>query len=327
MLKLDKYLINNFFESFFTLFIVLFIIASMVLMLTISNMTALLKINIWEFLYLYILSLPEIIFYTLPLTFFVTAAISIAKLFENSELITVLSLGVSPKKIIKPFITISFFISLLLIIITFFSIPTSNILFKNFINTKKIQSQFNFSASSIGQKFGDWNIFIKEKNKTNYKNIVLFNSKKNLLIIAKKAKTLKNNNYFVLALENGNVYIHKNKQISIIKFKKFNLNQEIKLTKLSFNNIKEYLLKYKEKTNKYFIISLFPLIAVLFLASISFFHNRYQKNHSIIYAAIISVLYYLSAFATYKNLYSSLFIIPIFIILAKTIEKKRIKQF
>ena len=67
---LNKYLINNFFNSFFTLFSILFIIASMVLLITISNMTAVLKINLGEFIYLYILSLPEIIFYTLPLTFF-----------------------------------------------------------------------------------------------------------------------------------------------------------------------------------------------------------------------------------------------------------------
>jgi len=327
MLKLNKYLIDNFFGSFFTLFTILFIIASMVLMITISNVTAILKINIWEFLYLYILSLPEIIFYTLPLTFFITAAISISKLFENSELITVLSLGVKPKTIIKPFIYIGASITILLLIITFFSIPTSNILYKNFINTKKIQSQFNFSASSIGQKLGEWNIFIEKKDKKIYHNIVLYSNKKNLLIVANKAKTYRKDNYFVLALTNGNVYIQKENHLSIINFKKFHLNQKIKITPLSFTNIKEYLIKYKHKTNKYFIISFFPIIAIFFLASISFFHNRYQKNYSIVYAALISVVYYLTAFATYKNLFAILFIIPIFIIISKIIERKRIKQF
>jgi len=327
MLKLNKYLIDNFFSGFFTLFTILFIIASMVLMIALSNMTAMLKITIWEFLYLYILSLPEIVFYTLPLTFFITAAISISKLFENSELITVLSLGISPKKIIRPFLYISILISFVLIIITFFSIPTSNILYKNFINTKKIQSQFNFSASSIGQKLGDWNIFIEKKHKKTYQNIVLYNNKKNLLITAKTAKTYRNNNYFILSLDNGKIYIQNNYKLSIIKFKNFHLNQKIDITPLSFTNIKEYLLKYKEKTNKYFIISLFPIITIFFLASISFFHNRYQKNHSITYSALISITYYMIAFITYKNLYSILFIAPSFIIIAKLIEKKRIKQF
>ena len=326
MLKLNKYLIDNFFSSFFTLFTILFVIASMVLLLAISNMTAVLKIDIFEFLYLYLLSLPEIIFYTLPLSFFITAALSISKLFENSELLSVLSLGISPKQIIKPFFNISLFVTILLLIITFFSIPTSQILYKNFINTKKIESQFNFLASSIGQKFGEWNIFIKEKNKNRYKNIVMYNNNKNLLIIANKAKTLKKDNYFILSLENGNLYNQTDKTTHL-SFKKLDINQKIEITKLSFTTISEYLKKYKKRVNKYLIISLFPIVGFFFLASISFFHNRYQKNHAIIYSAIVAVLYYASAFISYKNLYAVLIITPIFIILAKILEKKRVKQF
>jgi len=327
MLKLNKYLIDNFFSGFFTLFTILFIIASMVLLLTISNMTAVLKITIWEFLYLYILSLPEIIFYTLPLTFFITAALSISKLFENSELIMVLSLGISPKKITKPFFILSIFLTIFLLLITFLSIPTSQILYKNFINIKKTESQFNFTPSSMGQKLGVWNIFIKEKTKKGYKHIILYNSEKNLLINAKKAKTSRKDNYFVLSLFDGQLY-HQNKQ-KILKtnFTQLDINQKISITKLSLNSINEYISKYKEKTNKYFLIALFPLISIFFLASISFFHNRYQKNHAIIYAIIISILYYASAFVLYKKLYAIFFIMPIFIIIAKTIEKKRIKQF
>jgi len=327
MLKLEKYLIHNFFSSFFTLFSVLFIIASMVLLLTISNMTAVLKIDIWEFLYLYILSLPEIIFYTLPITFFITSAISIAKLFENSELITVLALGVSPKQIIKPFIKMASIITILLLVITFFSIPTSNILFKNFINIKKTESQFNFTPSSIGQKLGDWDIFIKEKNKNTYNNIILYNYKKNLLIQAKKASTFRKANYFVLSLSNGTIHNNNKEKYLKVTFNQMDLNQKISITKLSLNSIAEYLKKYIKKTNKYLLISFFPIVAFFFLASISFFHNRYQKNYAIVFSLVISILYYTSVFILFKKLYAIFIIIPIFIIVAKLIEKKRIKQF
>jgi len=327
MLKLNKYLINNFFSSFFTLFAILFIIASMVLLLAISNMTAILKINISEFMYLYILSLPEIIFYTLPITFFITAALSISKLFENSELTTVLALGISPKQIVRPFLYISIGITFILFIITFFSIPTSQILYKNFINIKKTESQFNFSPSSIGQKVGEWNIFIQKKEKNRYKDIILYNSTKNILINAKEAKTFRKGNYFVLSLYQGQLYTQNNNKISKIEFNKLNLNQKISITKLSLNTITQYLKKYKSKTNKYFLISFFPLISFFFIASISFFHNRYQNNHSIIYALAISIIYYTIVFITYRHLYAILFILPISIIIAKIIERKRIKQF
>ena len=325
MLKLDRYLIHSFFSSFFTLFIILFVIASMVFLLTISNMTSILKIDIFEFLYLYILSLPEIIFYTLPLSFFITASLSLAKLFETSELITVLAIGVAPKRILKPFFFISIFFTFLLLIITFLSIPTSNILYKNFINIKKTESQFNFSPSEIGQKFGNWNIFIEKKDKNQYKNIVLYNNKKGNLILANRAKTYRKNNYFILSLYDGIVY-YSNKQISIIKFKKLDLNNKIEIENLTILKITQYIKKNRQKIMKYFLISIFPFIAFFFIGAISFFHNRYEKNHSVIYALIVSITYYILVFTTYKHLYS-LILIPLFIFIGYFIEKKRISRF
>jgi lipopolysaccharide export system permease protein len=325
MLKLNKYLIENFFSSFFTLFTILFIIASMIFLLTISNMTAILKINIFEFLYLYVLTLPEIIFYTLPLSFFITAAFSLSKLFETSELITVLSTGVSPKRILKSFFFISLFFTFLLLIITFLSVPTSNILYKNFINVKKTESQFNFKPSEIGQKFGNWNIFIDKKEKNSYKNVVLYNNKQNTLILAKNAKTHKKDNYFVLSLYDGTIY-YTNKKTNIIKFEQLNINNKIKINNLSILKITEYIKTNRKKINKYFLISIFPFISFFFIGAISFFHNRYEKNHSITYALIISITYYISVFVTYKHLYS-IILIPIFILVGYIFERKRIARF
>ena len=323
---LKKYLIESFFGSFFTLFAILFIIASMVLLLTISNMTAMLKINLSEFLYLYVLSLPEIIFYTLPLTFFITASLSIAKLFENSELITVLALGSSPKQIVKPFFNLSIFLTFLLFIITFLSIPTSQILYKNFINIKKAQSQFNFFASSIGQKFGNWNVFIKEKHNNNYKDLILYNNSQKLFIISNTAETLRNKNYFTLSLFDGNLYYQDKNTTTKVKFKQLDLNQQIQILPLNLQTIGDYLKKYKYKTNKYLLIALFPIVSMFFLAGVSFFHNRYQKNHSVILSLSIAVLYYVSVFISYKNLYAIFIIIPAFLLLSM-VFRQRIKQF
>jgi len=324
--RLDKYLVKNFFNSFFTLFSILFIISSMVLLLTISNMTVVLKINIKEFLYLYTLSLPQILFFTLPLTFFITASFSISKLFENSELLTVLSFGTPPKQILKPFFYISILFTFLLLVITFLSIPTSHILYKNFINIKKTQSEFNFLTSSIGEKFGDWNAFIKSKTKDSYKDIVLYNNKKDVLITADSAITSRKENYFILSLTKGNIYISKKNHLNMIKFQTLNINQKAPIIKLTLNSIKNYIKNNKKNINKSILISLFPIVSFFFLYSISFFHNRYEKNHSIIYAISISVLYYLLVFSLYKKLYAILIIVPLFLVIAKILtSKKRVK--
>jgi len=325
--RLNKYLVKIFFNSFFILFSVLFIISSMVLLLTISNMTVLLKISVSEFFYLYALSLPEIVFFSLPLTFFITASLSISRLFDNSELLSILSFGISPKKILKPFLIISFFFTFLLLIITLFSIPTSNILYKNFINIKKTQSEFNFLTSSIGQKFGNWNAFIKTKSRDEYEDIVLYNNKKNILITAKSATTSRKENYFILSLQKGNIYLSTENHSNMIKFQQLNINQKAPVTDLTLNSIKKYIQTNTQKINKYLLISLFPMISFLFIYSISFFHNRYEKNHSVIYAISISVLYYLLVFSLYKKLYAILIILPMFFIFSKFLEKKKKVQF
>ena len=324
--KLNKYLINNFFHTFIILFGILFVISSMILLLTISNVTMMLKINISEFLYLYFLSLPEIIFFTIPLSFFIAASITIAKLFENSELLSVLSLGVSPKKILKPFLYISIFITIISLIITFFSVPASSILYKNFFNIKKAESNFNFLVSSTGQKFGEWSLFAQKKVNKKYHNIVMYNNKKKILITAPIGYTTKKDNIFSLILLNGHIY-NKNKKTNYIKFKKLKINEKINITNLSFQTIGQYIKTNKDKTNKYFLISFFPLIAYFFIGGISFFHNRYQKNYSIIYTLAISIAYYIAAFVLHKNLYSIFYIVPIFIIIGIIFSKKRIKRF
>ena len=154
----------------------------------------------------------------------------------------------------------------------------------------------------------------------------MFNDKENYFITAHQAKTYKKGNYFVLSLKNGNLY-KKDEKTYTLQFKKLNINQKLNIKKLSLESIKDYIIKYKKKLNKYFLISFFPIIAYFFIGGISFFHNRYQKNHSITYTLIVSIAYYTTSFITYKHLYAIFYIVPIFIIIGIIFTKKRIKRF
>ena len=327
MHKLNRYLISNFFVSFITLFFILFMIASMIFLLKLSNVTAMLKINLFEFLYLYFLSLPQIIFFTLPLTFFITSAISLAKLSENSELIVILSLGVAPSKILRPFLYISLFITSILLFITIISIPSSNILYRDFLINKKNESAFNFSASTAAQRFGDWNVFVEsKKDDGTYSNSILYNKKKNILVLADSSKIIQDPTYFRYSIFFGNLYQMK-KDFTQIKFERFDINKKLAKTKLSFTTISEYIKQKQKEFYTFLTISFFPIAIYFFLANISFFHNRYEKNHSIRYALLISIIYFVLAFALVKLLHFMLFIPILFLIVGYLIYRKRIKRF
>ena len=327
MNKLNKYLVSNFFTSFITLFFILFMVASMVFLLKLSNVTAMLKINIFEFLYLYFLSLPQIIFFTLPLTFFITSATSLAKLSENSELIVLLSLGITPSKILKPFLFISAFITAILIFISLISLPSSNILYRDFLINKKNESAFNFSTSTASQRFGNWNVFVKSKKKDGtYTNSILYNNKRNILILSDSSKIIQDPEYFRFSIFFGNLYQIKN-NFSKIQFDRLDINKKLAKTKLNFTTISQYIHKKQKDFYTFLTISFFPIAIYFFLANISFFHNRYEKNHSIIYALIISVLYFVLAFSLSKLLYVTLLVPILFFIIGYLIYNKRIKRF
>jgi lipopolysaccharide export system permease protein len=327
MSKLNKYLVSNFFVSFVTLFLILFTIASMVFLLKISNVTAVLKIDIFEFIYLYFLSLPQILFFTLPLTFFITSALSLAKLSENSELIVILSLGVTPRKILKPFLLISLFISFVLLFITVISVPSSNILYRDFLINKKNESAFNFSASSAAQKFGDWNIFVEEKKDDgSYSNSVLYNTKNEVLIISESSKIIEDTEYFRFSVFNGMLY-KINDKFNELQFKQLDINKKLEKTELNLKTISEYIKNKKKEFFTFLTISFFPVSIYFFLANISFFHNRYEKNHAITFALIISVIYFVLAFSLAKIYYLTPLIPLSFLTIGYLIYKKRIKRF
>lgn len=311
--RLSKYLISNFFSSFLGLFLVLFTVSSMVFLLKSANVTALLKVSMSEFMYLYFLSLPQILFFTLPLTFFITAAFSLSKLFDSSELIVILSSGITPMKILKPFLVMSLLITLLLLTITTVSIPFSTILYKNFLLMKKNESAFNLSTSSVGQKINGWSLFIEKKEKSTYKKNILFNEKQDIFIISDSAKIEKNRNYFTFALSKGTLY-QGGIETNIVNYEKLHINSEIKQTRFTLETLSDYIASNAKQFYTFLAISFFPFALFFFLAPISFFHNRYDKNRTVAYSMVLIITYVGAAF-TLNSLYL-FFLVPLLFTLA-----------
>ncbi|MDX1296111.1 MAG: LptF/LptG family permease, partial [Sulfurimonadaceae bacterium] len=109
--KIKHYLISHFSILFFSIFLALFAIASIVFMVRIAHMTSVITLNLYELFLLYLYILPELLFFTLPITFFVAAALALHKLSVDNEMVVIFALGIKPafiyRTLLKPAVMLS----------------------------------------------------------------------------------------------------------------------------------------------------------------------------------------------------------------------------
>jgi len=288
MAKLQKYILKNFFNVFVNIFFILFLITSIIIIISISNATASIYITFFELIKMYFLSLTKILIITLSISFFITSVLTYTNLSESQELISFFSTGITPKRLLKPVFIMAFLTTLINFFILFVSIPYSDLVYHNFKNQKKAEAKFNIQTSQISQKFGDWNVFIENKNK-DYENIYLFNPTKNEFITAQKAKLFTKNNFLTFKLQKGDIY-NFDKNLSI-HYTITNINQHIPYVNFSILEYKKYLKKHKKLLFFYFTFALIPIALFFYIPFLGFFHPRLHKNNALLYSIIVLTIY------------------------------------
>ena len=298
------YLFLSFAKLFFIFFIVLFFISSIVVLIGIAGVTFVVKISFSELLYLYLYSLPNSVFFILPITFFATAVLSLSKLSYDSELLVFFSLGISPNAIIRVFLPISVLISVTLLIFSLAIVPLSNSAYRNFIDEKKTNIDVNIKAGEFGQKLGDWLIYVDEVHKREYYNLVLF-SKKGLdfesFILSTSGNANNKFGIFEMNLYDGNAYIAENDN-----FKKIVFENMIVRSKLGEPQLRSYDLfaywskafdgsskKISQTFSQSILISLFPLFSVALLPLFGIANPRFHKNFSYLYIIVSILIFYI----------------------------------
>jgi lipopolysaccharide export system permease protein len=301
--KLKQYLLSQFSNTFFPIFLVLFFITSIIFLVRIASITSVITLNIIELGTLYAYNLPNIIFYTMPISFFVAMVITLSKLSSEYELIVVTSFGLNPSNILKVFLPITFLISLSLLIISIGLIPKTKYLSQEMINQKTKEANFNIKASEFGQKFGDWLIYISKKEDKLYEEVKLFkteNKGTDQFIIAKNARLNNDSGNLSFVLNDGKAFYFEQDKINQIDYNVMHINDTLSESKITpFTNAYEY---WKERINSdgdvskfsfYILTSIFPVISIYLVVAFGYFNPRYEKNRSVAYAVISVVLYYL----------------------------------
>ena len=329
MAKLNKYLLSNFSNIYFSIFLPLYVIASIIMLVKIAAFTSIIQLSLYEMVKLYFFMLPNLLFYTLPITFFISAVMTVSKLSFDYEMTVIFSLGVKPFAIVRFFAKLALMQSFLLFLLFFLVAPHAKNLSENFMIQKKSEAKFNIVASEYGHKFGEWLIFVGEsKENGQFGNVILFNQSKDdeTLIVSKTANVVNKNNVLKLELNEGKGFTYSKESLSQMKFRKMRINDSSDADKEEYKDTLQYWFgdkelrdaysldtpeeayhyhtynyRYKRKIQKFSIqslISLFPVLSLLFILSIGVINARHQKGFT-----------YLFIFLTVIGFFSSVFLI------------------
>jgi len=321
MNKIQTYLLSNLSSLFVSIFMPLFAIASVIFSIKLATYTAVIQLSLLDMGKLYMFVLPEILFYTLPISFFVAATLSLFKLSNDNEMVVLFSLGIKPNFIIKTLLKPALLLSTLLAFNFFILFPHAKVLSSNFVSYKKSEAKFNLSASEFGHSFGDWLLYLGEDSADGtYSKVFLFNKKKEeeILISAQSAELMNDSGILRLKLKNGEGYSYSKDNFSQINFQTMLINSTMKTSLKEYKKPLDYWLSKgnQKKKKRMFItdtlLSLFPILSLFLVASIGIVHARHQKSRVYLYLFTGVVIFYGAALGLHKQL--DFYTIPIVII-------------
>ena len=286
--SIGSYLSQNFTSSFLTIFLPLFFIGALVFIIKISALTASIQINFIEMLQLFSYNLPSILFYTIPISFLVAVVMTLLRLSNDNELMALFALGTPAKSIMYRFFFISSLFSIILLILSLGLMPKTKQQFSSFKHEKASQAQVNINPSKLGQKFGNLFVYVKDKEGTTLKDVVIYNKDKehsDQLFIAKSANIKNVNSLVTLTLNNGSGYTFSKDSLKEINYQQMQLFQSLNSDEFTYSNIIAYWTALSKTWRKgkilFFIyISLIPMMALYIIASFSIINPRYQKNYA-----------------------------------------------
>jgi len=299
--RLQKYIINNLSSLFLSIFLPLFAIASVIFLIKLATYTAVIHLTIWEMAKLYFFILPEVLFYTLPITFFISAVLTLFRLSTDNEIIVLFSLGIRPIFILRTLFKPAISLAILMVFDFFILFPHATVLSSNFVSYKKSEAKFNLSASEFGHRFGDWLLYIGKENKNGtFGNVFLFNKneKEEILIEAKEAEVINDLGILRLKLINGEGYNYSKDKFLQINFENMYINDTMSTKLTKYRTPIEYWKSNDRKKSKQhmmitdILLSLFPVISLFLVLSIGIVQVRHQKARVYLYLFLSILVFY-----------------------------------
>ena len=338
MVSVKGFISSNFTKAFLLIFLPFFLIISLVFLVKISSLTAQIQISFLELLQLYSYYIPDIIFYTLPISFIVSLANVLLKLSQSNELIALYALGLESNKILRSLLLLSLLFSILLGVISFLAMPLSKQLYKEFTSSKKSEAKLNIVAGKLGQKFGDYYIYVKENKNDKLQNIVIYNRTKKdeeQFFASKTGKINKVHGVTSLELNNGYGYTYSKTNLQQAKYQKLEVYDTKRSKNFEFEDIIGHWSKAKTDIKMlhrvlfFIFVSLIPLLSVYLVAAFTMINPRYQANRAFLISFITALGLYMIASSLEKWGTFILLFIAVFatFFLGKWLFNKRVSKY
>ena len=339
MVNVRGYISSNFTKSFLMIFLPFFLIISLVFFVRISALTSKIQINFAELILLYSYSIPEIIFYTIPLSFVAALANVLINLSQSNELIALYALGLKSKKILSSLLLLGLLFSLLLATISFLAMPLSKQFYKAFKEEKRNEAKLNIVPGELGQKFGDYYMYVKEKTDDTFHDIVIYNRTNKAdeqFFSSQMGQINHNENVTSLLLHKGYGYTYTKTKLQQAEYETMEIFDRSQSKGFQFKSIISYWSEGEESSKKimhrilfYIFISLIPLLSVYLVASFTMINPRYQQNHSFLVIFITTLFFYIIGSSLEKWGTPLILILSIIIvaILGQWLFKKRVSKY
>ena len=303
MASVRGFILSHFGKNYLLIFLPFFSILSIVYIIRISILSNQISLSGGEILTLFGFFLPDILFYTLPLSFIAAVTVTLAKLSQDNELIALFSFGMSPGKLIRIFFLPSLLFSILMLTISLYTIPQSTLAYKMFEARKKTEAKLTISPNRLGQKFGEYIVFLGDKIGDVYHDVVLFTTdskQKRVIIIADEANMENNHSRFSLTLSHGTGDTFLSDRIESVHYDQMKL----------YNYTKTYVntawlgrgwskIMTSKRDMAYFIYNIFlslsPLLVLGLIAAFSIVNPRYQRSHTYIIGFGVAFAVYMTA--------------------------------
>ncbi|MGM0533639.1 MAG: LptF/LptG family permease [Campylobacterota bacterium] len=299
---LKAYLSKSFSSSFITVFLPLFAIASLILLISTASLTSYIEVNLIQMGKIYLYSLPEILFYTMPLSFVIGLGVTLNRLSNDYELIILFASGANPFYIFRRFFLIAVMLSLFLLTLSIYIMPQAQQLFDAYKQDKSANAKLNIKPSELGQKFGNFFVYVADEDEKGlFKHVVVFQTDKDQdqLFISQKGDLQKQGIDTTFELIDGIGYTYDNNQINKINYKDLTLFQSSIVGRVNQESIYAYWQQIasdsdrREDLKMFILISLMPVVTFFAVAAFSVIHPRYQKNILFLSLSVIIVGYFI----------------------------------
>lgn len=338
MVSIKSYLLSNFTKSFLTVFLPFFLIVSLIFLVRIARLTSTVQMEFYELATLYSFYLPDIFFYTIPISFIAAITNLFIRLSQDNELIALYSVGLKSKEIVNYLLTISLLFSTLLLTISLLIVPISKQSKNAFIMSKKSSTNINIVPGETGQKFGSFYIYAEDKVDNDLKNVIIYNRSDRTneqFFAATNGHMNTQHNITSLVLNDGFGYTYNTNSLQQADYDELEVFQNAKSQDFIFENLISYWLKvldHEKHLHKLLFnifVSLIPILSLFLVASFTIINPRYQKARSFIIIFSTTILLYfiassLQKFGTVTMLASSIVTI---IIVGKIMFRRNVTRY